>query len=296
MKYKSPSALEMAVKEAAKASPLDTSLAVRNFYYHRLLCRVFSEENPSFVLKGGLGMLARTIDARATRDADLATYTLNIDEAVEELRRLAAKDLGDFVSFQYESMEPVRAEDEYREGYKVGFTAYMGTRAIQKISVDLVADAIPCETPDFIRPADRIEIDGLETYDYPVYPVTRAIADKVAGIIETHDGRPSSRVKDLIDLIVYLRTESFGLSDLRSALERELALRHLEIGDSFSVPASWRQSYRQTYAKLAEKTRLPEELHDLETAESLVSSCLEPVLAHADTESVWDCKSLSWKV
>lgn len=284
----------MAVKEAAKASPLDTNLAIRNFYYHRLLCRVFSVENPSFVLKGGLGMLARTIDARATRDADLATYTLDIDEAVRELRKLAAKDLGDFVSFQFESMEPVRAEDEYREGYKVGFTAFVGTRAFQKISVDLVADAIPCENPDLIRPADRIEIDGLETYDYPVYPVTRAIADKVAGIIETHDGRPSSRVKDLIDLAVYLKTESFGLSDLHSALERELALRHIEIGDSFSIPSSWHQAHRQAYASLAEKTRLPEELHDLEAAEGLISACLAPALVHSDKEFVWDCKSLSW--
>ena len=36
MRYKTPSALEMAVKAAAKASPLDTSLAVSAFYYYRL--------------------------------------------------------------------------------------------------------------------------------------------------------------------------------------------------------------------------------------------------------------------
>ncbi len=75
MRYRTPAALEMAVKAAAKASPLDTGLAISGFYYHRLLCRVFSEEEPGFVLKGGLSVLARTIDARATRDIDLLVFS-----------------------------------------------------------------------------------------------------------------------------------------------------------------------------------------------------------------------------
>ena len=68
MRYRTPAALEMAIKAAAKASPLDTNLAISGFYFHRLLCRVFSEKNRKFVLKGGLSVLARTVDAarRAT--------------------------------------------------------------------------------------------------------------------------------------------------------------------------------------------------------------------------------------
>lgn len=53
MKYKSAAALEMAVKSAAAASPMDTGRAVTAFYFHRLLCRVFADGNDSFVLKGG---------------------------------------------------------------------------------------------------------------------------------------------------------------------------------------------------------------------------------------------------
>jgi hypothetical protein len=61
----------MAVRAAATASPMDTGRAVSSFYFHRLLCRVFSGGNDLFVLKGGRAMLARTVDARATRDIDL---------------------------------------------------------------------------------------------------------------------------------------------------------------------------------------------------------------------------------
>lgn len=37
MRYRTPAALEIAVKAAAKASPLDTNLAISGFYFHRLL-------------------------------------------------------------------------------------------------------------------------------------------------------------------------------------------------------------------------------------------------------------------
>mgnify|MGYP002246834635 CR=1 FL=1 len=71
MVCKTPAALEMAIKAAAKASPLETGRAVSGFYFHRLLCRVFSKPDSPFMLKGGQSMLARTMDARATRDIDL---------------------------------------------------------------------------------------------------------------------------------------------------------------------------------------------------------------------------------
>lgn len=69
--YKTPAALEMAIKQAAKDSPQDTNRAIAGFWRHRLLCRVFANANRSFVLKGGHAVLARTVDARATRDIDL---------------------------------------------------------------------------------------------------------------------------------------------------------------------------------------------------------------------------------
>lgn len=54
----------MAVKEAAKKSPLDTNRAIAGFYFHRLLCRVFSDPDSPFVLKGGQSALARNLPER----------------------------------------------------------------------------------------------------------------------------------------------------------------------------------------------------------------------------------------
>lgn len=101
MTYKSAAAVEMVVKSAASASSLDTSRAVSSFYFHRLLCRVFAGNNKKFVLKGGQAMLARTMDARATRDIDLLALQDSLENALTELVRLAESDLGDFVVFEF---------------------------------------------------------------------------------------------------------------------------------------------------------------------------------------------------
>ena len=114
MRYRTPAALEMAVKAAAKASPLDTNLAISGFYFHRLLCRVFSEKDRKFALKGGLSVLARTVDARATRDIDLLAQETELGAAFEELRRLASVDLGDFMAFRFDKTEPIKSNDEHR--------------------------------------------------------------------------------------------------------------------------------------------------------------------------------------
>lgn len=122
MRYKTPAALEMAVKEAAKKSPLDANRAIAGFYFHRLLCRVFSDPDSPFVLKGGQSVLARTVDARATRDIDLLARETSVEAAVTDLRRLAGIGLDDFISFSFDKAEPIKADDEYRSEMKVWFT------------------------------------------------------------------------------------------------------------------------------------------------------------------------------
>lgn len=57
--------------------------------------------------------LARTVDARATRDIDLPSMEESLDGALEELVRLAGTDLGDFVTFEFAGSRQIMAEDEY---------------------------------------------------------------------------------------------------------------------------------------------------------------------------------------
>jgi hypothetical protein len=294
MDYKSPAALEMAIKEAAKASSMDTNRAISGFYFHRLLCRVFSEENSPFILKGGQGMLARTVNARATRDIDLLSNIAELEEALKELKRLAAIDLGDFITFEFESTHPIKAEDEYRTGMKISFTPLLGTKRMQPLSIDLVADEIPCERPEFITPADRIDVRGVPVFDYAVYPVASAVADKLCAILETHDQRPSSRVKDLVDILIYATTEKTDGTALMDRIKIETASRKLSLPRNFSLPNQWHENYGAVFVKLCKQTGVPLHLHSLNQGEKLAREFLNPALNGEVGGKTWDFQSLEW--
>ncbi len=295
MTYKSAAALEMAVKEAAKASPQDTSRAISGFYFHRLLCRVFAGGNDSFVLKGGHGALARTLDARTTRDIDLLSTRDSLEEALADLRRLAQRDLGDFLAFEFAGAEPIKADDEYRSGLSVRFVPVLGARRMQPISIDLVVDEVPLKGTEAIAPADRIDVKGLATCDYLVYPVGAALADKLCALAERHNGHASSRVKDLVDIVVYALTCDADGSDLQRCVHREVAVRKLGTIAEFALPEEWGASQARQYAKLCTQTGIPARLHGIGEASSLAAKLLNPALEQRCENQRWNHVSLDWE-
>lgn len=106
-------AIKEAAKKAAQADPsIDTSKRIQLEYFNRFLSRIFSEgEDSEWVLKGGAGVLARIPSTRSTRDIDLYRQGFSLDQALEDLRRLASADLGDHFRFEYTSHEASIAAD-----------------------------------------------------------------------------------------------------------------------------------------------------------------------------------------
>lgn len=295
MKYKDSRSLEMAVKVAAKSSDTDTNKAIEGFYFDRFLCRVFSEPEPAFILKGGQSMLARTIAARTTRDIDLISRSLDIDGAIEELKRIAAIDLDDYVRFLFDAAEPIKERDEYRSGYKIWFQTYLGVSKKARISIDLVYDEVFCDDPVRVNPVSRLAVGDLATNDYLIYPIKRTIADKVCAIAELHDGKPSSRTKDLVDLAIIFSTQTISATDLRKKIELEARLRKLPEIKEFAIPETWMKSYQSGFSKLAKETGLPIQLQSMEAAFEFVAECLNPVLFGEKDGLQWDPDSLTWQ-
>ena len=294
MTYETPRALEMAVKEAAKASPLDTGRAVSGFFFHRLLCRIFMDGNDSFVLKGGQSMLARTIDARATRDIDLLSRQDTLEDALSSLVELAQKDLNDFVTFEYVDIRPIKVEDDYRSGCSVRFTPILGNKRMQDISIDLVVDEIPLEYAERVSPVDRIEVSGIQTCDYLVYPVENALADKLCALLERHDGRASSRIKDLVDIAVYATTCDVDGNRLQKQIQKEAAVRGIALPNSFAIPSTWTDMHEKQFAKLCSQTGLPESLRTIDASESLARELFGPTLQSSSAGLFWDHSAGQW--
>lgn len=294
--YRSALALEQAVKAAARRSGQDVGRAVEGFYAGRLLERVFSEERKPFVLKGGRGILARTLDARYTTDTDFLYRGDDLEEALGELKRLASKDLGDRMEFRFVSADKIAATQEYRDGCRARFEVVLdGTRRKSEIAIDLVADPVELGKADLVTPANRLDVKGLAVFDYLVYPVERTVADKVCATMQSYPGgRESSRVKDLVDLVLHVTRYGMAGSDLSKAIEREAGIRGINPLGAFRVPDSWRGPRERAYKKAAAEAKLPDRWLGVADAERVVKKCVDPAIRRQVEGLEWDPKKLEW--
>lgn len=293
--YLDAHAVEAAIKAAAKnAHAVDPNRQVgdliRQAYYDRFLCRVFSETDAGeWVLKGGTGMLARVPSARRTLDADLLKVGYDRERALADLRRLAGIDLGDHFRFVYREHRVILADDTqpYMDGYRVAFDAYLGVKQVDAIKIDLSVGTQSTDNLDIAEPANRLALPRLVSYPYRLYPVANQIADKVCATIADYNGRPSSREKDLVGLVVIAVTQTVEASILRQAIVSECAKRKLVVPDEFAAPAHWGSAY----AKLARNT--PAAPYSISVARVLVRGLIDPLLA-GKAFGVWDPVAGGW--
>lgn len=294
--YRSALALEQAVKAAAKKSGQDVGRAVEGFYVGRLLERIFSEERKPFVLKGGRGILARTVEARYTTDTDFLYRGGSLEAALGELKRLASKDLGDRLEFRFVSADKIAATQEYRDGCRVRFDAVLdGTRHKSEIAIDLVADPVELGKADLVTPANRLDVKGLAVFDYLIYPVERTVADKVCATMQVYPGgRESSRVKDLVDLVLHVTRYGMAGSDLSRAIEREAGMRGIVGFHAFKVPDSWRGPRKGAYRKAAVEAKIPDRWLGAADAEEIVKACVDPAIRREVEGLEWNPEALKW--
>jgi hypothetical protein len=294
--YGSPTAVEQAIKAAAyQAFREDPSTSVderiRLEYFRRFLSRIFSQAgNQEWVLKGGTSMLARIPSARATMDIDLFNAELSLDNALEKLRTLASIDLGDFFRFEYVSHIKTLegSNNEYTNGYRVTFDVYIGAQQKQSIHVDLVTREATTGEVETTTPSDALHLPKLKSYPYRLYPVADHIADKVCATIALYNGRPSSREKDLVDLVIIANTYDIDAVLLRTAILSERTHRQLDLPSAFTVPFFWGGGYATLIRELSAFNKYA----DINHAKQLVKDLLDPLLGTTPSDIV--TKHMVW--
>lgn len=224
---------------------------IRQARYDRFLSRVFAEDEQfEWMLKGGMSMLARVPRSRTTKDVDLASlHAADLADAERTLSELVAVELGDHLTF----------------------------RLIRSIPTG---------------PANRLRLRRpLVSHPYRLYPVVDQIADKVCATVDTNypGGKRSSRVKDLVDLVVLARTQRVELTELRAAIEAKRVLSGITPFDSFDVPTGWTRTYPSTAKGVPTA-----ENYTAETAAVLVASLVDPAFEKGSNTAIWDPESLTW--
>ena len=199
------------------------------------------------------------------------------------------------MEFRFVSADKIAATQEYRNGCRARFEVVLdGTRRKSEIAIDLVADPVELGKADLVTPANRLDVKGLAVFDYLVYPVERTVADKVCATMQAYGGRESSRVKDLVDLVLHVTRYGMAGSDLSEAIEREAGIRGINPLGAFGVPDSWRGPREGAYRRAAAEAKIPDRWIGVADAERVVKKCVDPAIRRQVEGLEWDPEALGW--
>jgi hypothetical protein len=291
--YSTPAALRRALTDRLRTLAGTTKWTLsqlqRQLGYDRLLERLYRINN-DWVVKGATALMARGLAVRATLDIDV--FRAVTQEAAEaDLRKAAGMNIGDQFRFDVGAAQPVSAATG---GVRLPVTAYVGTTLWCAFHVDLVGAGIQLlGEPEHAAPLVPVSIAGMEQHGYTVYPLIDHIADKVAAILQPYGvmGSPSTRYKDLVDLVAILDRVSVPAATQAAALRSEARRRGITLPGRFCVPDE--RMWRQGYASEAKRSHLTMEL-TLEGALVLARAFLDPLL-DGTASGTWNPKRRRWE-
>jgi predicted nucleotidyltransferase component of viral defense system len=236
--YKSSNDFRTALLERLKkisiSDGIDVNRLQRHVAFDRLLCRLFAGRDVPWILKGGHALELRLHNSRATKDLDLALKDMKLfsaeddeqrnDAILERLREKASVDLGDF--FVFAIGKPIADLDAAPYGgsrFPVDVT--MAGRPFVRFHLDVgIGDA-------WFEPHERLELSdwlgfaGIETAKVPVISPEQHFAEKLHAYTLPRDGRMNSRVKDLVDIVLLIKSGNLDVKKLRDAITKTFAHR-----------------------------------------------------------------------
>lgn len=288
--YASPMAFRRALtdklNQVARSSRWNLPQLQRQIAYDRFLNRLYVVDD-GWVLKGATALLARGIGVRATIDVDVYR-AVERQIAEGDIARAVNLDLGDWFRFE---LGPAHAHADGSVGVRFPVTAYVGATQWAQFHVDLVGtDLRVIGEPDEVPAIANVDMSNIDQVGYRVYPLIDHVADKVMAIVERHGDRPSTRFKDLVDLVAIVTEVSVDAEPQVAAVQAEAARRGIILPRHFDVPD--RLLWRTGYEKEARSSLLTV-AQTLDDALAIVKPFVDE-LFNGSAIGRWDSRSLQW--
>jgi hypothetical protein len=145
--------------------------------------------------------------------------------------------------------------------------------------------------PERLSGPDLLRFAGFDPVEVPVLPLEQHVAEKVHAYTRTYGaGKPSSRVKDLVDLVLVASQASVQAGRLRRALETTFRHRSAQ-GLPTRIPEpppDWGPSYR----RLATEVSIDP---SVSAGHALARTFLDPILSTSvPDDEHWDPTQRTW--
>ncbi|MBA2520128.1 MAG: nucleotidyl transferase AbiEii/AbiGii toxin family protein [Chloroflexia bacterium] len=201
-------------------------------------------------------------------------------------------DLGDFFSFSIETRKEGTI-DHHQPLLRFHVRAELAGRVFEEITLDVGLERSASTVADSSQGPDLLAFADIEPITVPLLPLEEHTAEKVHAYSRLYEhGRPSSRVKDLLDLILIRSIAEFEAARLQRALDRTFRQRgtHLLPRTLPSPPSSWSSAYRNA----AQEIGL--ELVELHAGYAAAAAFLNPALGETVVGTArWDHVTMVWR-
>lgn len=256
--------------------------------FDRLLARLLGSAPNRWMVKGGVALDLRLGDrARATKDLDLAYLDVR-EHLVADLIASQSYELDDFFTFFIEA----RTGPERLRSQRYHARAELAGRVFEEIILDVGIERTTAD-PETGYGRPLLGFAGINAIAIPLLPLEQHTAEKVHAYTRLYEaGRPSSRVKDLVDLVLIRSIATFESSRVRRALDQTFHQRgtHPLPRTLPAPPSNWTVAYRTAAREIS---LTPETLLEGYAA---ASGFLDPVLGDlVASESRWDHVTGRWR-
>jgi len=257
--------------------------------FERLLARLQAVAPDGWFLKGGFALELRLgVKARTTKDVDI-DWTLGEEEATELLLDAAAYEMDDLFTF---TVQRAAADDDLAGGgQRWTVRADLAGREFERVAIDIGFGNPPVVATDTIVASHLLEFAGIAPVVVPALAVEQHLAEKLHAYSRTYAGdQPSSRVKDLVDIVVISSTTSIDAARLTEAVRSIFERRATHaIPQSFAPPPpEWARPWETLVAHLPADREL---LAGFDAAAAL----WDPVLAGAADAMAWNPVGATWQ-
>lgn len=291
MKYRTPVAFRHALEARLKAAERDgvsVSRLRKRVVFERLLARLQTAAPDAWVLKGGFALELRLGDqARTTKDIDV-DWVLNEDESVVLLLAAAATSLEDNFEFALERSQP--GDDLPGGGQRWIVTATVAGRQFERVSIDIGHSISPLLEPAMIVSSHLLDFADIEPVRVPALAIEQHIAEKLHAYTRIYArGARSSRVKDLVDMVVIAHTTIIDAEPLAGAIHEIFGRRatHPVPAAMPPPPKDWEQGWRKLAANVPAGA-------DLNSGYVVARSLLDPILSGRCSSGKWDPAAGAW--
>jgi hypothetical protein len=257
--------------------------------FDRFLARLLQAQPGAWILKGGLALQLRMGSrARTTQDIDVL-WTVPEVWLNRILAAAATLDLGDWFTFTVQptsSALPGLGEGSLR----FSVSARLDGRLFVSFHVDVGSGDPVVEPAERLVGPSLLVFAGIAPVVIPCYPLTQHLAEKVHAYVRPRSTGASTRVKDLVDIVLIAEQNAVDGPTLQTAIQATF-----EAYGAGEPPVSLPQppaTWTVTFKKLAEEVGLSDAT--LSAADQTARAFLEPVL-RSEASAVWSPVERRWR-